>query len=204
MRSSVARPAGELPSGADDAQGRQGPRRRSRVALNHVANKGDLLDGMIDLAFSEIEPPAAGGDGKAELRKRALSTRRALGRHRRRADGGPHELRALEPRGPRRGAGLPARGRLLGRDDRPRHVDAGRLHLRLRAAAGGHGVGDGGRLRGRGAAPDGRLRGRAGRLSAPRRGRRRLRGQGRLRLRQRVPLRPRRHARRAGAAAPQP
>ncbi|MGZ6643529.1 MAG: TetR/AcrR family transcriptional regulator [Solirubrobacteraceae bacterium] len=49
---------------------------------NHVANKGDLLDGMIDLVFSEIEPPAAGGDWKAELRKRAISTREALLRHR--------------------------------------------------------------------------------------------------------------------------
>jgi len=49
---------------------------------NHVAHKGDLLDGMIDLVFSEIEPPAAGGDWKAELRKRAVSTREALLRHR--------------------------------------------------------------------------------------------------------------------------
>jgi AcrR family transcriptional regulator len=49
---------------------------------NHVANKGDLLDGMIDLVFSEIEPPPTGGDWKAELRKRAVSTRAALLRHR--------------------------------------------------------------------------------------------------------------------------
>jgi AcrR family transcriptional regulator len=49
---------------------------------NHVANKSDLLDGMIDLVFSEIEPPAAGADWKAELRKRAISTRAALLRHR--------------------------------------------------------------------------------------------------------------------------
>jgi AcrR family transcriptional regulator len=49
---------------------------------NHVANKGDLLDGMIDIVFSEIESPAAGGDWKAELRKRAVSTRAALLRHR--------------------------------------------------------------------------------------------------------------------------
>ena len=48
---------------------------------NHVANKHDLLDGMIDLVFSEIEAPAAGGDWKAELRKRAVSTREALLRH---------------------------------------------------------------------------------------------------------------------------
>ena len=49
---------------------------------NHVANKGDLLDGMIEVVFSEIEPPIAGGDWKAELRKRAVSTRAALLRHR--------------------------------------------------------------------------------------------------------------------------
>ena len=48
---------------------------------NHVANKGDLLDGMIDVVFSEIEPPAVGGDWRAELRKRAVSTREALLRH---------------------------------------------------------------------------------------------------------------------------
>ncbi len=48
---------------------------------NHVANKNDLLDEMIDVVFSEIEPPAAGGDWKAELRNRAVSTREALLRH---------------------------------------------------------------------------------------------------------------------------
>jgi AcrR family transcriptional regulator len=49
---------------------------------NHVANKSDLLDGMIDLVFSEIEPPAPDRDWKTELRKRAISTRAALLRHR--------------------------------------------------------------------------------------------------------------------------
>jgi AcrR family transcriptional regulator len=49
---------------------------------DHVANKPDLLDGMIDIVFGEIEAPAAGGDWKAELRKRAVSTRAALNRHR--------------------------------------------------------------------------------------------------------------------------
>jgi AcrR family transcriptional regulator len=49
---------------------------------NHVANKDDLLDGMIDLVFGEIDPPASDGDWKAELRKRAVSTRAALLRHR--------------------------------------------------------------------------------------------------------------------------
>jgi AcrR family transcriptional regulator len=49
---------------------------------HHVAGKDDLLDGMIDLVFAEIDPPAPGGDWKAELRKRAVSTRGALTRHR--------------------------------------------------------------------------------------------------------------------------
>jgi len=49
---------------------------------NHVANKTDLLDGMIDVVFGEIVAPAAGGDWKAELRARASSTRDALNRHR--------------------------------------------------------------------------------------------------------------------------
>jgi AcrR family transcriptional regulator len=49
---------------------------------NHVANKVDLLDGMIDIVFGEIDAPLSGGDWKAELRKRAVSTRAALNRHR--------------------------------------------------------------------------------------------------------------------------
>lgn len=53
------------------------------MSLHHlVANKDDLLDGMIDIVFDEIEAPAAGGDWKAELRERAVSTREALERHR--------------------------------------------------------------------------------------------------------------------------
>ena len=67
---------------------------------NHVSSKDDLLDGMIDIVFGEIEPPAAGGDWKAELRKRAVSTREALMRHRwavgemeGRTDHGPSNMR---------------------------------------------------------------------------------------------------------------
>jgi AcrR family transcriptional regulator len=67
---------------------------------NHVKSKDDLLDGMIDVVFSEIEPPATDGDWKAELRKRAVSTRDALRRHRwavgqmeGRTDHGPSNLR---------------------------------------------------------------------------------------------------------------
>lgn len=49
---------------------------------NHVANKDDLLDAMIDVVFSEIEFPADGADWKAAMRQRGLSTREALARHR--------------------------------------------------------------------------------------------------------------------------
>ena len=49
---------------------------------NHVANKDDLLDGMVDLVFSEIEPPSTDADWKSELRQRAMATRAALARHR--------------------------------------------------------------------------------------------------------------------------
>ena len=49
---------------------------------NHVASKDDLLDGMIDIVFSEIEAPSSEVDWKTALRTRAISTRDALTRHR--------------------------------------------------------------------------------------------------------------------------
>jgi AcrR family transcriptional regulator len=49
---------------------------------NHVASKEDLLDGMIDLVFSEIELPSAEGGWKRAMRQRAISVRTALSRHR--------------------------------------------------------------------------------------------------------------------------
>ncbi|MGW9029529.1 TetR/AcrR family transcriptional regulator [Streptomyces sp. NPDC055722] len=48
----------------------------------HVANKEDLLDGMIDLVFEEIELPSPEGDWKTALRRRAISVRLVLSRHR--------------------------------------------------------------------------------------------------------------------------
>src|SRR6202035_2494842 len=48
---------------------------------NHVANKDELLDGMVDLVFGEIDLPADGGGWKAAMRERAQSARRALRRH---------------------------------------------------------------------------------------------------------------------------
>ena len=48
---------------------------------NHVRNKVDMLDGMVDVVFSEIELPANGVDWQMAMRKRAISTRQALLRH---------------------------------------------------------------------------------------------------------------------------
>ena len=48
---------------------------------NHVANKDELFDGMVDLVFGEIDLPAAGGDWRAAMRERAQSARQALRRH---------------------------------------------------------------------------------------------------------------------------
>jgi AcrR family transcriptional regulator len=48
---------------------------------NHVANKDDLLDGMVDIVFGEIDLPS-GADWKAAMRGRAISARTVLRRHR--------------------------------------------------------------------------------------------------------------------------
>src|SRR5580692_10864752 len=48
---------------------------------NHVASKAELLDGMIDLVFSEIGVPSGEAGWKAAMRERALSARQVLARH---------------------------------------------------------------------------------------------------------------------------
>ena len=48
----------------------------------YVPNKTELIDGMIDIVFGEIEPPSPELDWKEAMRRRALSTRAALNRHR--------------------------------------------------------------------------------------------------------------------------
>ena len=48
---------------------------------NHVANKDDVLDGIVDLVFSEIELPSEGAEWKPAMRKRAISAHEALLRH---------------------------------------------------------------------------------------------------------------------------
>ena len=66
----------------------------------YVPNKERLLDGMVDIVFSEIEPPSTDDDWKTAMRKRAISTREVLGRHpwavgemEGRTDHGPANLR---------------------------------------------------------------------------------------------------------------
>jgi AcrR family transcriptional regulator len=48
----------------------------------YVPNKDELLDGMVDTVFGEIEPPPPGVEWRAAMRRRAISTREALNRNR--------------------------------------------------------------------------------------------------------------------------
>jgi AcrR family transcriptional regulator len=57
----------------------------------HVANKEELLDGMVDVVVGEIDPPVGGADWRSAVRQRILSARRALLRH-------PWASRVLESR----------------------------------------------------------------------------------------------------------
>jgi AcrR family transcriptional regulator len=47
----------------------------------HVRNKDDILDGIVDLVFAEIELPADRSSWRLVLRARSISTRAALRRH---------------------------------------------------------------------------------------------------------------------------
>ena len=47
----------------------------------HVANKEELLDGMVDVVVGEIDPPLRGTEWKTAVRQRILSARGALQRH---------------------------------------------------------------------------------------------------------------------------
>jgi AcrR family transcriptional regulator len=49
---------------------------------NHVSNKADLLDGMIDIVFGEIDMPVDAADWRSAMRRRAVSARDVLSRHR--------------------------------------------------------------------------------------------------------------------------
>lgn len=48
---------------------------------NHVSNKDDILDGIVDIVASEIEVPRIGGDWKNAMRSRAVSAHEVLMRH---------------------------------------------------------------------------------------------------------------------------
>ena len=47
----------------------------------HVANKDDILDGIVDIVASEIDVPAIGGDWKMAMSRRATSAHEVLLRH---------------------------------------------------------------------------------------------------------------------------
>ena len=47
----------------------------------YVAGKAEILDGIVDLVFSEIDLPSPGGDWQSQMRRRADSARRTLRRH---------------------------------------------------------------------------------------------------------------------------
>ncbi len=49
---------------------------------NHVANKDEILAGILDLVASEFELPSETGDWKTAMRRHAISSRDALLRHR--------------------------------------------------------------------------------------------------------------------------
>jgi AcrR family transcriptional regulator len=48
----------------------------------HVANRDDLVDGMVDIVFSEVGLPPSGTRWKTAMRRRAVSLRDVLARHR--------------------------------------------------------------------------------------------------------------------------
>lgn len=69
----------------------------------YVAGKAEILDGIVDLVFSEIDLPSPGGDWRSQMRRRADSARRTLRRHpwaiglmESRANPGPATLRHHE------------------------------------------------------------------------------------------------------------
>ena len=70
---------------------------------NHVANKDDILDGMVDLVVSEIDLPADAVGWKEAMRRRAISAQSVFSRHRwasalidSRESSGPARLRYLD------------------------------------------------------------------------------------------------------------
>ncbi len=58
----------------------------------HVANKDEILDGIVELVVGEIEIPAPGSEWRTAMRRRAVSARRVLKRH-------PWAIGLMESRG---------------------------------------------------------------------------------------------------------
>lgn len=54
---------------------------RATSLYNHVANKDDIIDGIVDLVVGEIELPGGGPDWKSVMRRRATSAHEVLLRH---------------------------------------------------------------------------------------------------------------------------
>jgi AcrR family transcriptional regulator len=48
---------------------------------HYVAGKDEILDGIVDLVFSEIDLPTVDGDWRSEMVRRATSARAVLRRH---------------------------------------------------------------------------------------------------------------------------
>jgi AcrR family transcriptional regulator len=48
---------------------------------HHVANKDDILDGIVDVVFGEIDLPTGEAGWEAAMRRRSVSAREALRRH---------------------------------------------------------------------------------------------------------------------------
>jgi AcrR family transcriptional regulator len=48
---------------------------------HYVANKDEIIDGIVDLVFAEIDLPVPGGDWRSEMLRRANSARRVLANH---------------------------------------------------------------------------------------------------------------------------
>ena len=101
---------------------------------NHVANKDDLLDGILDLVLAEMEPPDPDG-GLPAIRAAALSAHEALKRHPWAATMlmSPARIRPARIAVHGRAARRAARRRALCRDDVPRLPRARRAHHRLLA-----------------------------------------------------------------------
>lgn len=59
----------------------QGMGTKPMTLYYYVANKDQILDGLVDLVFTEIDTPEAGGEWKDQMRRRAHSARAALRRH---------------------------------------------------------------------------------------------------------------------------